>query len=438
MFSFTTEDKMTQTSTLRIVLVVLSAGSLFAQQQTLQLNLAEAQKQAIQNNPRLTAAKFNASAAYQIPAEYRSNLGPTVTGNLTGVGADSGSRLAAGALNNPAVYSRLASGITVSQLLTDFGRTRNLVDTAKLRAQAQDQVTESTRADILLATSRAYFNVQRATAVLNVAQQTVAARQLVSDQVTTLEANRLKSLLDVSFANVNLADSKLLLVQAQNELKSAEAELAETMGLPNQTAFVLSDEPLPGTLPASIDPLVQDAIQNRPELKDLRLEQDAAERFVKAEHSLFYPTISALGTAGFVPAGEEAIPGRYGAAGVNVTIPIFNSGLFKARQTEAELRAQAAKQNVTDLANRVVRDLRVTYLAALTAYDRIDLTVELLKQAQLALDLAQSRYNLGLSSIVELSQAQLNLTSAQIAAAGARYDYQSQWTAVQYQTGALR
>lgn len=61
----------------------------------------------------------------------------------------------------------------------------------------------------------------------------------------------------------------------------------------------------------------------------------------------------------------------------------------------------------------------------------------MLKQAQLALDLAQSRYSLGLSSIVELSQAQLNLTSAQIGAVSARCDYQSQWIAVQYQTGAL-
>jgi outer membrane protein len=255
--------------------------------------------------------------------------------------------------------------------------------------------------------------------------------------VTALEANRLKSLLDVSFANVNLADSKLLLVQAQNDLKSTYAELAAAIGLPSQTVFVLSEEPVPSALPDVIDPLIQDAIQNRPELKDLRLEQNAAERFVKAEHALFYPTIGALGTAGFVPVGEDIIPGRYGAAGVNVTIPIFNGGLFKARQTEAELRAQAAKQNVNDLANRVVRDVRVAYLAAKTAYDRISLTVELLKQAQLALDLAQSRYNLGLSSIVELSQAQLNLTSAQIAATSARYDYQSQWIAVQYQTGTL-
>jgi outer membrane protein len=436
MFWFTTErDKMTRSSTVRKAMLIFGGASLLAQQQPTPMSLADAQKLAIQNNPQFFAAKLNAEASYEVPKEYRSNFAPTVTGSVTGVGADSGSRLAAGALNNPAVYSRLAAGVTVSQMLTDFGRTRNLVEMAKFRAQAQQ--TERTRADILLATSRAYFNVQRATAVLQVATQTVAARQLVSDQVTALEANRLKSLLDVSFANVNLSDAKLLLVQAENDLKSAEAELAAAMGLPSQTDFTLSQEPLPSNLPPKIDPLIQDAIQNRPELKDLRLEQNAAERFAKAEHLLAFPTIAALGAAGVVPAGEQAVPGRYGAAGVNVNIPIFNGGLFKARQTEAELRAKAAAQNVNDVANRVVRDLRVAYLAAMNAHDRIALTDELLKQAQLALDLAQSRYNLGLSSIVELSQAQLNLTSAQIGAASARYDYQSQWIAVQYQTGAL-
>jgi outer membrane protein len=429
---------MMQKSILRLAWAVLAGATLFAQQQPLQLSLTQAYGLAIQNNPQFSAAKLNASAALEVPKEYHANYLPNLAGNITGVGADSGSRIAAGALNNPAVYSRVASGLIVSQMVTDFGRTRNLVDMAKFKAQAQDQVTESTRADILLATSRAYYDVQRATSVLQVAQQTVAARQLVSDQVTALEANKLKSLLDVSFANVNLADAKLLLSQAQNDLKSAQAQLAAALGLPNQTEFNLAAEPVPAALPSNIEPLIQDAIQNRPELKDLRLEQNAAERFAKAEHSLFFPTIAALGTAGFVPAGEQTVPGRYGAIGLNVSIPIFNGGLFRARQTEAELRAQAATQNVNDLANRVIRDLRVAYLAAMTAYERIGLTDELLKQAQLALDLAQSRYNLGLSSIVELSQAQLNLTSAQIGAASARYDYQSQWTAVQYQTGALK
>jgi outer membrane protein len=210
------------------------------------------------------------------------------------------------------------------------------------------------------------------------------------------------------------------------------------MGLPRQTDFVLAEEAMPPAPPASVDPLIQDAISNRPELKSLRLEQTAAERFTKAEHALNYPTVAAIAAAGVVPAGESVIPGTYGAAGVNVSIPVLNGGLFKAREREAEFKAQAAAKNVDDIANRVIRDVRVAYLSAQTAYERVGLTDQLLQQAQLSLDLSQTRYNLGLSSIIELSQAQLNLTSAQIASASARFDYAAQNAAVQYQIGALR
>ena len=420
-----------------LVLAWLAVGALEAQQ-TMQLTLAEAQKLAIQNNPQFAAAKLTAAAAYQVPNQLHATYEPNFFGSLTGVGADTGSRLAAGALNNPVVYNRLGSGLSVSQLITDFGRTGSLISSAKLRAQAQDQATETTRADILLAVGRAYFAVQRAEAVLKVAQQTVAARQLIVDQVTALADSKLKSQLDVSFANVNLADAKLLLASAQNDIQATQAQLAESMGLPGQTAFALAEQPMPEPLPDQIQPLLQEALRNRPELANLRLQENAAERLVQAEHALFYPSIGVVGTAGFVPTGQEQIPGRYGALGVNVTIPIFNGGLFKARQAEADLKARAAAQTVTAAENRVVRDVRVAYLNALTANDRLALTRQLLDQAKLALDLAQSRYDLGLSSIVELSQAQLNLTSAQIESARAQYDYQSVRTVLEYQVGALR
>ena len=406
-------------------------------QPPLHLTLAEAQRLAIQNNPQFTAAGLTAAAAHQVPAQYHSNFEPSVFGSFTGVGADNGSRLAAGGLNNPVVYDRVGSGLSIGQMITDFGRTSNLVGMAKLRADAQDQATETTRAEILLDTSRAYFALLRAQAVVKVADQTVAARQLVTDQVTALAESKLKSNLDVSFANVNLADSKLLQVQAQNDVKAAEVNLATAMGLPGQPGFTVSDEPMPSQLPDRVDDLIRQSMQDRPELKDLRLEQGAADRFAKAEHELYYPSIGVVGTAGFVPTGVATVPGRYGAVGLNVTIPVFNGGLFKARQTEAELKARAATQNINDLQNRIARDVRVAWLNATTAYDRLALTQQLLDQAQLALDLAQGRYDLGLGSIVELSQAQLNLTSAQIANATARYDYQTQRVITDYQIGAL-
>jgi outer membrane protein len=423
---------------MRETILFFAIAGIAAAQGPARLTLAEAQRLAIANNPQFSAAKYNAAAVYQLAPQYKAAYAPSLTGNLTGVGADNGSRLAAGGLNNPVVYDRIGSGLSVGQMITDFGRTGNLVAMAKLQASAADQVTESTRADILLNTSRAYFAVLRAQAVLTVAQQTVAARQLIVDQITTLAESKLKSTLDVSFSNVNLADAKLLLVQAQNGLKASEADLAAAMGLPNDTALTLQEEAMPAQLPARVDELVRQAIDSRPELKNLRLQQSAAERFTKAEHDLYYPSIGVVGTAGFVPTGVENVPSRYGAIGMNISIPILNGGLFRARQTQAEMKAKAAAENVNDLANRVTRDVRVAYLNATTAYDRMALTQQLLDQAKLAVELSQTRYDLGLGSIVELSTAQLNLTSAQIADASAKYEYQAQRILVDYQVGALK
>ena len=182
---------------------------------------------------------------------------------------------------------------------------------------------------------------------MKVADQTVAARQLVVDQVTALYESKLKSSLDVSFANVNLSDARLLQAQAQSDVKAAEAELAAAMGLPAQNGFILSDEPMPPLLPDRVDDLIRQALQDRPDLKDARLRESADERFAKAEHALYYPSVGLIGTAGFVPSGSSTVPGRYGAVGVNVTVPLFNGGLFKARQTEAELKAKAASQLVS-------------------------------------------------------------------------------------------
>lgn len=405
------------------------------------LSLAQAEQIAVKNNPQISEALLNAAAALQVPVQYRSAYFPTVSGNATGVISDRGSRLAAGALNNPVVYDRVAAGLNVTQMVTDFGRTGNLVDMARLRADAQNQAAEQVRADILLVAGQAYFSLLREQAVLRVARQTVAARQLLSDQVTALAQSNLKSQLDVSFANVNLADANLLLIQAENAVKAGEAQLAAVLGLPGDSRFTLAEEPMPAPLPASLEALVLQAMDSRPELRGSKLEQQASEKFARAEHALHYPNIMVMGAAGVVPwtpAGQTQIEDRYGAIGINLNVPIFNGFLFKARESEARLKAQAAQQRVNDLETRVARDVRVAGLNEKSACDRVPVTLQMLTQSQTALDLAESRYSLGLSSIIELSQAQLNLTSAQIGAESARYDCQAQRLNVDYQVGALR
>ena len=424
-------------TTVGAAFLVLASTPLHAQE-TLSLTLAQAEDLAMKNNPQLAAATLVATASSQVPTEYRSVYFPTLFASAAGVDAENGTRLAGWGLTNPVVYDHVAAGITLNQMVTDFGRTGDLVAMARLRAGAQSEAAKQTRADILLATGQAYFGVLRAQAVLQVARQTVEERRLVADQVTALAKSNLKSALDVTFANVNLADAKLLLLQSESAFEAAQTQLATVLALPGGTRFDLAEEPIPGPLPDEPDGLVQQALQNRPELKGLHLEQGAAEKLASAERALNYPYVGIIGTAGVVPSGAVQVPEHYGAIGVSINVPIFNGGLFKARETEAGFRSQAVKQRVNDLEFQVVHDVRVAYLNEKTARGRVALSEQMLDQAQSSLDLAQSRYTLGLSSIVELSQAQLNLTTARITAASAKYDWQAYRLDVDFQIGMLK
>jgi outer membrane protein len=421
----------------RSLICLLLAWPLLAQTPVV-LTLEQAEAMAVRNNPDVSVALLNAAAANQVTLEVRSAFLPTVFGSVTGVGALSGSTISAGALTNSSVYSRFGSGITAGQLISDFGRTSNLAASARLRAEGRADDAKATRAQIILQTDRAYFSVLRATAVLKVAQQTVEARQTVTDQVAALANANMKSGLDVSFANVNLSDAKLLLLSAQNDLRASYADLATAIGTRDSQIYELAEPTVPGAPPTDPAPLIQASLLARPDAQSARADYNAAIRFTAAEADLRKPTVSALASVGIVPEHAEQLKDRYFAGGVNVSIPIFNGHLFTARQSEAEFRAQAQAQTLRSLENRIAHDVTTALLNAGTAFQRQFLTTELLQQATLALDLSQARYNLGLSSIVELSQAQLNLTAAQIANSSAKFEYDLQRAVLDYQMGVVR
>lgn len=420
-----------------LALTALLCSSAMAAQTTQTLTLRQAEQIALQNHPQIQAAANIAAASEAQVTQARAAYYPTVYGSVTGAYAENDSRVAAGALNNPVIYDRFAEGITASQLVTDFGRTHELVKTSDLHAKAQQEDLVTTRADVLLQVDQSYFAVLKAQAVLAVAQETVKARQLVSDQVTELEKNKIKSGLDVSFANVDLAQAQLLLIQAENDVDASFAQLSDALGYSDERTFVLAEEPARSAPPAALPDTIQEALRDRPELIGQRFDANAAHSYATAERDLWLPTISAVGTAGLIPFRQDTLSPRYAAAGFNVNIPLFNGHLFGALRTEAKEEADAQDQYLRGLQNRIVRDVRTAWLNANSGFQRLSVTQQLLAQANMALDLAQSRYKLGLSSIVELSQAQLNQTQAQIAQASAKYDYEAQLSALDYQTGAL-
>jgi outer membrane protein len=428
----------------RTVCIAVGCSALLcAQGSGPKLSLQDAHAMALKNHPRVLASQANYLRANEIITETRSAYYPGINGDVTGSQASDNARIGAGFLSDSRLFSRFGTGVTLSQLITDSGRTPNLVATSKLQAQASRQDYQATRYDVIAAVDQAYDETLLAKQLVTVAQQTVATRQTVVTQVGELTKNKLRSQVDLSFAQVNLSQANLMLLRAQTRLESAYANLGQALGTQQSIRYQLTDEPLPPNPPKDAEELIRQALQNRPEVASLRLQSEADQRFVRAEADLKRPTVSLTGVAGFLPFidPENANPNiakEYEGAAINVQIPIFNGHLFSARRRAAEFQLQAADQRLRDLEDRIARDVRTAWEGARTAYEAIGETAQLVQQANVALDLAQGRYNLGLTSIVELTQAQLGQTQAQVENLNAKYEYQEAYAALQYTIGGLR
>ena len=414
------------------------SGSLAQTNPPNSLTLAEAKTWALRNNPRIRSADAITNAAGSVIREVRSARLPGVTGLATGVEAQHSSILASGTLQTSSLYSRLASGVAVSQLVTDFGRTSSLTQSAQLRRDAQASSANTVREQVVLAVEQAYFLALGGSAAQRAAQAAVDNREITLRQIRALAESSLRSTLDVRFAEVALSQAQLDLVQANNLASEAQSNLAAALGMDHAQSFTLADEPPPTALGPAADSQVQQALRKRPEVTALTQLRDAARRYAEAEGRLKMPAVSVVGAAGVIPTGDPRLPETYSAAGINITVPVLNGGLFSARRAEAEQRAAAADSDLRELTNQVAREVRDAWLQANTAAQRLDVTSRLAAEAAEALRLAQTRYDAGLGSIVELSQAQLNQTSADIQSATARYEYLSRRAALDYATGDLQ
>jgi outer membrane protein len=406
---------------------------------SLRLTREDAEQMAIKNNPRVSVARLLALAQHQVVRESRAAELPTAMASITAEDAENGSRISAGSLTASRLFEHAGAGGGFTQLITDFGRTWNLVASSKLQEKAQNANALATTEDIVIATDQAFYNALQAQALLKVSQQNVDTRQTTDTQVNEMTRNKLKSTLDSSFADVNLSQAKLLLLDAQNNADSTMAAVDAVLGLDRQVTYQLVDDNAPlQQPPPDVDNLIQTGLQQRPDLQALHYNQQAAVKFSHAQRDQLFPTISAAGTAGSVPIrpAQYYIANWWGAIGVNMNIPIFNGFLYTAQAKEASIRAEAASEQSRDLRDQIVRDIRTSWLAANSAFQRVSVTAELLKEANLALGLAQTRYQLGLSSIVELSQAQFQQTDAAIGNTNAQYQYRLALATLNYQIGA--
>jgi outer membrane protein len=401
-----------------------------------------AERMALQNNPSISASRLLALAAGQVTRQTQSAELPQINGYMTAEKAEDAARIGAGSLTSSRLYTHAGTGGALSQLLTDFGHTRDLVASNRLQQKAEDRTAVATEQDVLLVTDQAFYRLLDAQSLLDVAKATVQTRGDIQQLTQALTRSALKSDLDLSIASADLSQAQLLQLDAENGVASAAAALAALLAVPPDTVYRAVEDgggsPPPPAL-ESFSVLNAAAQTQRPDLQALRFQAAADQKFTRAQQLQHLPSISALAIGGITPVRPDGvyIPDWYAAAGVNLSLPLFTGFHIEAQVEEARFCEQATVKQAQALSDTISCDVRVALLNAQTSFRRIGVAEQFRKQTAQALGLAQTRYKLGLSSIVELSQAQLQSTQAAVAAVNARFDYLLALRSLDYARGVL-
>ena len=403
------------------------------------LDLATAESIAVAHQPTILAALLRTREAGQQIREARAGYMPVVAFNATGVRtADVGTAIAAGNITTSAISDRFAYGGALNQLVTDFGRTSALVSTQKFLAEAQKDLATLSRAQVRLGLRSAFYGVLGAEAVQRAAEAARDDRQLLARQATSLAQSQIRSTLDVDFANVLTSEAELAVVHARAAVARERAALATAMGLRQPVSVPLSDVGLPASVPPE-DPegLIANAQAQRADLAATTARQRSAAEFARSEKRLSNPSVNLLAAAGQLPYHDSTLHNNYAAVGVNLNIPIFNGGLFAARQQRAKIEADAQAREVDAAELKVGEEVRDAWYRSRETYQSMAVTDRLVAQCRRALRLAQDRYESGLGSILEVNQAQLQQTSAEIQEADAKYAYLAACAELDFASGMM-
>ncbi len=401
------------------------------------LSLKDAQNIALKNHPEILSSQYNVMGAEEKIKEVNANYLPQITGNSIATFAPSNTRLtAAGSINNPGVYHRGSVGVSAKQLILDFGRTGHLIGAEQNKMQAQEANQAFIQMRVKFLVTQAYYTVLRAIEILKVAKETLTARQTLFERIQALRDSKIRSDLDVSIAIQGVEEGNLLVIKAQTDLNAAQAKLIQNLGLNEQKSFTFVNDIKVAPPPADIDSLLLKGKDQNPEIIMLKCELDSARQKYEAAKAENYPTINLVGYAGKNPIrdAKQLQPG-YAAAGIELSVPIFTGGKITAGEKQAFYHSQAILHTLANKENQFISNVKVAWNEALAAYKNIKIAAELRDNNNKSLELIEVGYDAGRNSIVDLRQAQLSKTQADINYSNAVFEYMINLAALEFFLG---
>lgn len=379
------------------------------------LNLDQCIEIAIKKHPDITAA-INTVGISQ------SRVGQSEAGYYPQIEWSSGYRRYSpiGSISDRS-FDEYSSSITLKQNIFDFGKTTTQVNIQRLNLNSFSSDLEDVMQQVTFNVKQAYYGVLQARRNRDVAIEVVKQYEQHLEQAKGFYDVGTKPKFDVTKAEVDLSNTKLNLIKAENSLRISKATLNNAMGAPDMPDYEIKDTLSFQKYEMSFEDAIRKAYENRPNLKSIISRKQSAEESIGLAEKGYYPVLS--GNASYNWSGERFPLENGWDAGVILTFPIFSGFLTKNQVEEARLNLNVLKVNEESLRQKIFLEIQQAYLNLQESAERISVAEITVKQAGENLDLAKGRYEVGLGNPVELTDAMATYTNAKTTYNQALYDY---------------
>jgi outer membrane protein len=311
-----------------------------------------------------------------------------------------------------------------NQLLYDFGKTPGLIDESRANFGQARQDYAGTRQTVVLDARTAYFGYLAAQRAQKVQEETVRQNQELLRQAQGFYKVGLKAKIDVTKAEANLLQAEANLIQAKNNVQLAQVTLMNALGLKSWPYTKVEDVLEVRTQPRSLEALQAEALERRPEIVKNRFQQKFNEAGIQVARAGYFPTFTSTAAYGWQSVNQPFanLPSNW-YVGAAMTFPLFQglATAYSVNQNKAQLRAAIENRQV--LRQNVVKEVDQAYLNVKTGWELIRATKKALEAARENLRLAWGRYQAGVGTIIEFTDAQVQFSQADLNFVQALYNY---------------
>lgn len=386
------------------------------------INLDDCLRLALGNNPRIQAAMQDVFAADARLRQTWSNYFPQLSWQ-TGYTRIRQLQLSDVFKENLVYNYYLLGQISASQMLYDFGVTQNQATISKLDKQAYQIALTATVNDVVCEVKKAYYNLQYALEAKKVAEEMVERYEAFYDQAKAFYMAGTSPKVDVTIAEVNLSNSKLMLIQADHSISIAMARLSNTMGLPYASKYNVSDSLRYSPCPVTLDDAIDIARESRPEFKLAEIRVEEARQNLKLAKKSYFPKLTVEGQ--FQVGGAHPASNHGYNLGGYLTFPSINGMLIKNEIKEAKYLHLKEQSSAIGAKNDIYYEIQQAFYSLQEKKNSIPVAFLGLKQSKENYELSYGRYKVGVGNPVELKEAQVQYQDAMLQYYNALYQYNS-------------